>query len=392
MRRAVPFVALLCLLNSLRGQGMPSQLRNGEWKDAKGNLKTWPDLQTILEKHAEWVYSQKKSGEVAALSGADITHIALASQQLAGAFLEDTHLEGSYMASVGLREAVMTGAHLSRAQLYNADLRGANLSRADLSGTNLAGAYLSGAWLIGTDMRDAVLGYAWIDGVRFEPKVLPPSESIAEARGLEMMTYETNPRPLTDLRKQFQDAGYREQEREITYALNRREAELDKSIERWFKYIAFDLTCQYGLSYGRPLIIVLCLWLVFSISYASFMHRPGPTGIYLVGSRAWRGQSNSQGLLIRLRPVGDAEWWKRPFFWLISEWRVFRIAMFFSLMSAFNIGFRDVNFGRWLRLLTRREYDLKAVGWARTAAGLQSLLSVYLIALWILTYFGRPFG
>jgi hypothetical protein len=64
---------------------------------------------------------------------------------------------------------------------------------------------------------------------------------------------------------------------------------------------------------------------------------------------------------------------------------VLRTAMFFSLMSAFNIGFRDINFGRWLRLLTRREYDLKAVGWARTVSGLQSLLSVYLIALWVLS-------
>lgn len=59
---------------------------------------------------------------------------------------------------------------------------------------------------------------------------------------------------------------------------------------------------------------------------------------------------------------------------------------------AFNIGFRDINFGRWLRLLTKRGYDLKAVGWARTVSGFQSLLSVYLIALWVLSYFGRPFG
>jgi len=74
------------------------------------------------------------------------------------------------------------------------------------------------------------------------------------------------------------------------------------------------------------------------------------------------------------------------------EWTVFRASMFFSLMSAFNIGFRDINFGRWLRLLTRQKFDIEAVGWARVVAGWQSLLSVYFIALWVLTYFGRPFG
>ena len=67
-----------------------------------------------------------------------------------------------------------------------------------------------------------------------------------------------------------------------------------------------------------------------------------------------------------------------------------RAAMFFSLMSAFNIGFRDINFGRWLRMLTKREYDLKAVGRARTVSGF-SPWSVYFIAFWVLTYFRRPF-
>lgn len=32
-----------------------------------------------------------------------------------------------------------------------------------------------------------------------------------------------------------------------------------------------------------------------------------------------------------------------------------------------------------------------ATGWARTVSGIQSLLSVYLLAIWALTYFGRPF-
>ena len=41
--------------------------------------------------------------------------------------------------------------------------------------------------------------------------------------------------------------------------------------------------------------------------------------------------------------------------------------------------------------LRGKNSNIKAVGWARVAAGWQSLISVYLIALWVLTYFGRPF-
>ena len=41
--------------------------------------------------------------------------------------------------------------------------------------------------------------------------------------------------------------------------------------------------------------------------------------------------------------------------------------------------------------MQKRPYTLRATGWVRAASGLQSLLSVYLLALWALTYFGRPF-
>ena len=40
------------------------------------------------------------------------------------------------------------------------------------------------------------------------------------------------------------------------------------------------------------------------------------------------------------------------------------------------------------RPITRR---LRAKGWVRVVSGVQSLISVYLIAMWVLTYFGRPF-
>jgi hypothetical protein len=59
---------------------------------------------------------------------------------------------------------------------------------------------------------------------------------------------------------------------------------------------------------------------------------------------------------------------------------------------AFHLGFRELNVGNWLARVQAREYGLQTVGWVRIVAGLQSLLSVYLLALWVLTYFGRPFG
>ena len=392
---ALFFTALLCVFLSVQGSGQ--QPEEWTWRDAKGNVRSRADLDTILAQHKLWLDSHEKSGTKADLRGADLRDAHLIGADLSHAVLAGAILRGATLGHAHLSLADLSGADLGHAHLSSADLSGADLSHAHLIGADLSLADLSHADLTDADLRDADLsgaglGDADLKEAVFEPKNLPTLEWIALAQDLELMTYDMNPGPLTQLRKQFQDAGYREQERAITYALNREAANRDSPIERWFKRIAFDLTCQYGLTPGRPLRIVLWLWLFFSCVYALFMHRPGSSGIYFVGSRWSRGRSNTQGVQIRPRALRATKWWKVPFLWLRRESRVLRAALFFSLMSAFNIGFRDINFGRWLRMLTKREYDLKAVGWARTVSGFQSLLSVYLIALWVLTYFGRPFG
>ena len=66
-------------------------------------------------------------------------------------------------------------------------------------------------------------------------------------------------------------------------------------------------------------------------------------------------------------------------------------AAYFSLLSAFHIGWRDLNVGTWISRAQPREYALRAIGWVRFFSGIQSLLSVYFLAIWALTYFGRPF-
>jgi hypothetical protein len=71
--------------------------------------------------------------------------------------------------------------------------------------------------------------------------------------------------------------------------------------------------------------------------------------------------------------------------------KVILAALYFSVLSAFSIGWRELNVGNWISRIQSYEYNLRATGWVRTVSGLQSLLSVYLLALWALTYFGRPF-
>ena len=366
-----------------------------EWRDASGNTRNLSDLEEILRKHREWVESWEKSEIQADLSGAHLSGVYLRLANLSGAGLNRADLSGVYL----------FGAHLSGADLSGADLSGADLFAAELSGAELSGAELSGA-----DLARAV----------FEPKSPPELQGIAAAQNLEWLTYWRNPDALVQLRKQFEDRGFRERERKITYALRRRESELfcekctsralpGEEADRAFvsssdsvlancgsfvlNKVFFDWTCQYGMSPGRPLILWLLLWFLCSLLYFGFTHTSGRAGLYRVYAKKVGEDANLQERVERIsrRASRQTVGLHRlvQFFW--RECLLLRTSMFFSLMSAFNIGFRDINFGRWVRLLTRQEFDIKAVGWARVVAGWQSLISLYLIALWVLTYFGRPF-
>jgi len=142
-----------------------------EWRDGSGNVRSLSDLEEILREHRQWIDSEKKAG---------------------------------------------TRANLDHANLSGANLTGANLTDANLTNANLFGADLTGAYLYAANLDRAI----------FEPKSLPTLTGILQTQNLELLTYSHNPAALVQLRKQFEDGGLRKQERKITYALKRREAEL----------------------------------------------------------------------------------------------------------------------------------------------------------------------
>ena len=406
------------------------------WKDNKGTSRNRSELEVILGESKVWAESNGKSGSRADLHGATLTMaplegVDLYKADLFGASLIQADMHGAHLEGADLRKsfsefADLHGAHLQAADLTSAylgdaDLRGAILAQANLTDVGLNGSDMQGANLEGTNLGRARFFEVNLDRVIFEPASLPDLYAIATARNLELLTYFNNPVSLVLLRKQFQDGGFRDQERKITYALKRREAEQSwngctsrklpeedglrpllwpsdsnlANCSSWLlNRVFFDLPCQYGMNPGRPLSLGALLWLLCSVLYFACIRVPGNGGLYRVYVRPIQVQTATQPRIERISPpaVTHTRGVRQALKLLRSEWAMLRASMFFSLMSAFNIGFRDINFGRWLRLLTRQEFDIKAVGWARVLSGWQSLISVYMIALWVLTYFGRPFG
>jgi hypothetical protein len=318
------------------------------------------------------------------LSGADLFGADLSSAELFRADLSSADLRLAKLFDANLASANLSGANLFRADLSDASLAGANLSGADLSAAKLSGAELS---LV--NLTSARLAYADLAGARYAPVSEPPHFHVVGLRGLSSVKILPHHEiGLVQLRKLLQDAGLRDLEREVTYSIERARTAGLSVFPAIFRWAAFDLTTAYGLHPFRALFLILAIWL-FCVPIYSWSIARSPeqsqeaSGIYQVlPEKRIDGPSNApkiekEGKVVRVQATD-----------LLSA---VPAATYFSLLSAVNIGFQQFTPGDWVQRLQPHEYALRAEGWTRIVAGVQALLSVFLLAMWVLTQFGRPF-
>jgi hypothetical protein len=159
-----------------------------------------------------------------------------------------------------------------------------------------------------------------------------------------------------------------------------------RAAEGLFRTIAFEWTTGYGHYPGQALKILAIIWLLLIAVYFWPIRvapkRASAAGIYQVWPSDRIEVGRGEAFLSKSANVNRL---KR------DSLAALGYAAYFSLLSAFHIGWRDLNVGTWITRMQPREYALRATGWVRVASGIQSLSSVYLIAIWALTYFGRPF-
>jgi hypothetical protein len=166
--------------------------------------------------------------------------------------------------------------------------------------------------------------------------------------------------------------------------------------ESLFSYVLFELPSAYGMAPSRALGTLGFLILVFSFPYMVAVAARGPAGIWMVWLPDRVHKAEGEATPVRVTSMFLFSPLKM---WVAGRWRrglarglsVLLIGLYFSVLSAFSLGWRELNVGTWIARVQPREYTLRATGWVRTVSGIQSLLSVYLLALWVLTYFGRPF-
>lgn len=352
----------------------------------RGTLLTKADLAGAILRRADL--------RNAVLREADLTGAVLREADMAEAFLLEAKLKKADLSYAGLKGADLTQAdmkevslieadlsfakiqkaNLQEAKLEKAKLSQADLTESDLTGANLNGADLSGAALKKIKLNGAILTHTNLRGSYFEPETFKGLLFLG-AKGfstIEFMKFS----PIVSLRNLAKISGLRNEERALTAALRKYRLNAAPLHEKIFEYMLIDLATDSGANPWRCLVLLFIVILMFPFIYNKSLKSDGTDGIWKVWIQDRIRKDLGSNEPVRLSLTGFAG---------------MRFAFYFSFLSAFSIGWRELNVGYWISRLQRREFTLRPTGWMRTLSGFQSLISVYFLALWALTYFGRPF-
>lgn len=335
--------------------------------------------------------------EEANLRAAELKLAHLEKTNLRSANLENTKLNQATIRDSMLDLANFNGAVLIGANIENTNASNSDFSFSDMRNAKIIDTVLSGANLESVDMRNAVIRNSNLDRANLKNVIFELSldsdlstTRINQVKNLKDLRFVESPHSLIELRNKYKKEGLRTEERDVTYAIKHREMEIlleqpDRKysdvIESLFMYVAYELTTEWGRSPGRALKSIFYLIFLFAVVYLIALMAPKENaGIWRIHPEdrlIYNNSSDPTDVHELIMPGG--------------LWSTILYALYFSVLSAFHIGWRDFNVGNWITRLQFSEFTFRPTGWVRTVSGIQSLLSVYLLAMWALTYFGRPF-
>lgn len=310
-------------------------------------------------------------------------------------YLQQVDFSGSKFEHNDFREARLQSANLSKTFFDHTDLAGTSFHDCDLRMSPFRATNVAGADFSRSDLRGSSLNVLNAKDARFSYANVADASFLIDGRKLDINNWtrvvglnhiilvgDDVQDAFTALRDDFRKAGRHADARALTAALRRSSLADAPRIEKWFQKIAFEVPVEYGYAQGRPLwfllIGILLFWLPYSWSVVRLSApRTGRGAIWQVWHPDRIIDTNaylSKPTQLRLPPL-KALWY----------------GLYFSILSAFHFGWRDLNVGNWISRIQPREYTLRATGWVRVVSGVQSLISIYLVALWALSYFGRPF-
>ncbi len=384
------------------------------------------------------------SGEILDLSG-----IRIANANLTSGLVERVRFRGASLTNVDFSAAGLTDVDFYSAGLTNVDFTEAGLTDVDFYSAGLTNVYFIEAGLADVNFRATGLTHVdfyaarltgvymqpdWAEDVRFtsvkfELAVVRLSEmslgsfsgasigekvvfetfitrkpllaSFATAGNLADLTFESSEAGLITLRAGFDELGMQQQKREINFAINRernRRHWQDGQYGDWLLYWVVEFFTGYGLYSGRPATLMGLMTLLGTLVYARVIFRQSAGGLSLDEPGIWLVKAEDSirenELFQKDKPVAVCELFDRTVGTRKSKIRRGLIgwghALYYSAMVTFRIGWKDLSIGNWITRVDPRGVTLRSTGWVRAFSGVQSLVGVFLFAMWVWAYFSLP--
>jgi uncharacterized protein YjbI with pentapeptide repeats len=446
LKKRILLILLLVLSipNVFASKYSNSQVFPCEYKDYE-QLKQEANNTDLFIELAEW---SKKLCHFS-LQGKVLVRFPLRDLNLHAANLRSTNFSGSDAENVKLLWTLLEKSSFDESNLKNANFNGAKLNNASLKGANLVGANLYQTELDGANLSNAVFGCldndptkcTDITGASFHgPSCIYNHDekdidcdvknlvytNLKGAKNIKSLVYDYSshlnfPTSLIPLRKHLRDSGFEKEAREITYIIQNgldqevlvdsHNKNISELIETYFRKLAFSYTVEYGVSPGNALIILLYILFCFSVIYMlllllqvrynfSFVGQillfspkeviPGRVGRHDYEDGMFRSENLLRVVNIQidsLPPYGPDSTLPAKYYIYICKH-----AFWFSLLSSFHFGWRDLNVGSWLARLQSKNFTYRPTDLFRILSGVQSLICIYLVAIFVLSYFGLPWG
>ncbi len=377
--------------NQTEDESIPA-VRPTVWKGylADGTMISVEDVKKMLTEHEAWFATDGAKGKRLVLDGANLPYIDLHGAELSessmrGTFLWRANLSDTSLYRADLTKARLTEANLRGAELYNlhlnyADMQDAKMQNAqfvlaNLEHASLRRADLTGAQMFATRLGGAVLNHADLTNCIFDVATLPDVADMTGMRGLKTLRFQpqlelSGAHGLERLRRSFRNAGMNAEADEVSYALWTW-ANAKPSMKSRLNRTLFGFTCSYGLDSLHPVILWLILTGGFAIIYLIFFVF-GAT-IRTEYHDALNTNDNKTSTKMKSN---------NPLYH----------ALVYTLQNAFNLGLNNCNLNRIPALIYPTPIQIKTRGLLRTLAGLQTILCIYLLILWLAIITCHPFG
>ncbi len=335
-----------------------------------------------------------------------------------GAFISNFSIDYLGLQKSDIRAGAVYEAIIGKGLFQEADLRHSQWSGVTIRESNFSKSLLSASKFTGVEFTCSKNNYLENDGLgchnfsgavfigpEFETKYRSDKEAPLELAGVSGIEHwyikniKSTP-TIYRFRNHLLSIGMNEEAKAITYVINKSiDSEMQESeillqrIMAHVRQLLFDKTVKYGADPSQAFVVMVRVFIYFTVFYLILALLSGNSLFQKLFIIDVRYKDETSPLAKYLSADCQHEWHSGPSSWPhVKQFLKLAIhIIWFSLLSTFHIGWRDLNLGNWLSRVQPKPYTYEPLGLVRMLSGAQSLISIFLLSICILTSFGHPF-